>query len=636
MACLSVAAMWPWVCLLLLALLTTNVRAEQRVLDASFFIDPTHSMTLQEVSQQPLRTLPSFKIRMALRSTIWVRLNVAPSSESPNRYNASRIHLANEYIRFVTMYLSQAQVFDPLRADNGDGTDMHVPVQVGLVHRALNLEIPAAPVGRVVWVRMHANGPLVISTTMLSGEELDTLEVHTVLFHGLFLGLLMALLVLALFGWFYDRSVLATALTLKQAGNLLVAALNLQWPEHIAQMTQAAVEGNLLLLRYLNPILSFWFFMCVANEFNLPRWIRTVQKVFMGLLFLNLLLYLTGQAAAARVLHLGNFLLGFPLAVLAGAFCSDAVGLVRSRRSRFILMMRGIGFALLFAMAWFSSYPIGFYRVVATGPAIALGGGIISSVLLLYIILTDRRQKAVVQHTQRQYQDRMAAAALQFERDERVRQQEFMVMLTHELKAPLSAVGMVLHSAQVSASMRQHADKALAAMKRVIDHCAKSIRLDDAAVPLSLKTCSLPVELQLRIDALTPADQSRIRPQFEPDLPQLHTDVEALSVVLSNLLDNALKYSPPDTPILVSVRTETGASGHVQVLSVTNQSLPGPLPRAELMFGKYYRGEGASRVSGSGLGLYLSRSLAHRMGGGLSFEGQDQTVCLTLTLPQPS
>jgi signal transduction histidine kinase len=129
-------------------------------------------------------------------------------------------------------------------------------------------------------------------------------------------------------------------------------------------------------------------------------------------------------------------------------------------------MMRGIGFALLFAMAWFSSYPIGFYRVVATGPAIALGGGIISSVLLLYIILSDRRQKALVQHTQRLYQDRMAAAALQFERDERVRQQEFLVMLTHELKAPLSAVGMVLHSAQVSASMRQHADKALAAMKR--------------------------------------------------------------------------------------------------------------------------------------------------------------------------
>jgi signal transduction histidine kinase len=231
-------------------------------------------------------------------------------------------------------------------------------------------------------------------------------------------------------------------------------------------------------------------------------------------------------------------------------------------------------------------------------------------------------------------QSRLTDVALQLERDERERQQEFMVMLTHELKAPLSTLGMVLLSSGGSASMRPHADMALGTMRRVIDHCAKAIRLEEADPSRLMQACSLPVQLQLRIDALLPHERSRIHIDAIPALPDLPADLDALTVLLSNLLDNALKYSPKDSPIRVVFGCDGHGSTRYQTLTIANQPLPGPLPQPHLLFSKYYRGEGPSRVGGSGLGLYLSRALARRMHGDLVCSLAAHEVRFTLTLPQ--
>lgn len=242
-------------------------------------------------------------------------------------------------------------------------------------------------------------------------------------------------------------------------------------------------------------------------------------------------------------------------------------------------------------------------------------------------IQTDRQHQAEQEH-----RAELNALALNFERGERQRQQEFMGMLTHELKAPLSTLGLVIGSSTTSASMHRHAEMALASMRQVIDHCAQSAELEDARIPPQQVACALHVELALRCDAQS--DKARILLAPAEALPPIQVDRRMLTVIFNNLLDNALKYSPPGSVIRAAIVRETHPQGAVQRVSVTNKALQGPLPDASRLFTKYYRGDAVQRISGSGLGLHLSRLLARRQGGDLSYLADAHGITFTLVLPE--
>ena len=205
-------------------------------------------------------------------------------------------------------------------------------------------------------------------------------------------------------------------------------------------------------------------------------------------------------------------------------------------------------------------------------------------------------------------------------------------MLTHELKAPLSTLSLVLGTPTASDSMHRHARTALASMRQVIDHCAQSAEVEDTGTPLKLVNGSLWSELDLRRDGQ--ADNYRITIEPDPALPPVLVDLRLLAVILNNLFDNALKYSPRGSQVLAAVSRQVRPQGAVQVVCVRNLALPGPSLDASRLFQKYYRSDTARRISGSGLGLYLSQALARRLGGDLTYLGDAQAVEFWLVLPE--
>jgi two-component system phosphate regulon sensor histidine kinase PhoR len=101
--------------------------------------------------------------------------------------------------------------------------------------------------------------------------------------------------------------------------------------------------------------------------------------------------------------------------------------------------------------------------------------------------------------------------------------------------------------------------------------------------------------------------------------------------VLVNLVANAVKYSPAGGRIEVEVKPE---DGHVAVV-VRDEGLGIAPSEQSLIFEKFYRADAnmIGGVSGSGLGLYISRELVHRMGGTISVEsepGEGSTFVVTL------
>ena len=118
-------------------------------------------------------------------------------------------------------------------------------------------------------------------------------------------------------------------------------------------------------------------------------------------------------------------------------------------------------------------------------------------------------------------------------------------------------------------------------------------------------------------------------------------DAVRIEQVLTNLIGNTIKYSPPDSTIWVRVRQE----GPDAMVCVADQGA-GLAPREqERIFDRYFRAEAVRRnpASGVGLGLYISRQLVEHHGGTIWVEstpGAGATFCFRLPLqgqaPAPS
>ena len=92
-----------------------------------------------------------------------------------------------------------------------------------------------------------------------------------------------------------------------------------------------------------------------------------------------------------------------------------------------------------------------------------------------------------------------------------------------------------------------------------------------------------------------------LKVHLAPDLPLLHLDAVLIERVLVNLLENAGKYTPADSPIEIDARLEDG-----RVVVTLNDRGPGlPPGREEAIFEKFERGNREGATSGVGLGLAI-------------------------------
>jgi PAS domain S-box-containing protein len=100
-------------------------------------------------------------------------------------------------------------------------------------------------------------------------------------------------------------------------------------------------------------------------------------------------------------------------------------------------------------------------------------------------------------------------------------------------------------------------------------------------------------------------------------------DRERIEQVLTNLLSNAIKYSPQGGPIELAIREEV--EPHAALLSIRDRGIGIPARQQARIFGRFVRAENAraSDITGTGLGLLLSRELVERHGGRLWFESTE-------------
>jgi signal transduction histidine kinase len=124
-------------------------------------------------------------------------------------------------------------------------------------------------------------------------------------------------------------------------------------------------------------------------------------------------------------------------------------------------------------------------------------------------------------------------------------------------------------------------------------------------------------------------DEVPLEADVRPDLPLVRGDMERLRQVLGNLIDNAVKYSPAGSPVAV----RAASHDHVVVVSVQDRGPGIGVEDQRLIFEKFGRVSSGNSKPGTGLGLYIARSIAEAHGGTLdvvSSPGRGSTFTLRL------
>jgi signal transduction histidine kinase len=214
---------------------------------------------------------------------------------------------------------------------------------------------------------------------------------------------------------------------------------------------------------------------------------------------------------------------------------------------------------------------------------------------------------------------------------------DIVATVTHELRTPVTSMRGSLETVLARGSALQPGEQEelirmalrnAQRMQGLVDELLEVPRLYSGERHVSIE----PVRLEPLIAELTEGLDGRVEVELAPAADEVSTDRAALRQILALLLDNALKFSPPSSPI--AVRT-TAEDGEVRI-AVEDEGPGVPPGEEERIFEPFYQVERAqTRTKGGvGLGLHLASKMAVMVGGRLVLDrSREKGAAFVLSLP---
>lgn len=221
---------------------------------------------------------------------------------------------------------------------------------------------------------------------------------------------------------------------------------------------------------------------------------------------------------------------------------------------------------------------------------------------------------------------------------------EFVSIAAHQLRTPLSAIKWTLKlllegdAGPLSASQLEFLEKGYTINERMIklvNDLLNAARIEEGRFGYDFKEMDLGVFVkEIFTNYSTAAKSKALIYTFEPsseEIPRIYGDQEKLSLALTNIIENAIKYTQRGGNVSVSLKKE----GDFAKITVSDNGIVVPDAEKGRVFSKFFRASNVMRLEteGTGLGLFISYNIIKRHGGVLAFDSKEGDTRFTLTFP---
>jgi len=579
--------------------------------------DPTGSLSIADAAGA--KFLPSTPIlaKGYTDSVHWLRIVVRPRDDG-----------GELILRIRPSFLDEIKLYEPDPAAP-DGWKVRVTgdrtpyLERERASTVLGVAIRPVQPESVYYLRLKTTSTSMLHVEALTPHQAQLKDIRLNLYQTAYLGCMLALLVWAINDYLSSRQRVVAWFGIHQAIHIvfnfvylggLAPLLESYSPDFVDHLTSFIVWTNCLFATIFHRIL--------LTPFAPPRIIMRVFDAIILMILGDLAVMAFGYMRFA--LYFNGLMVIWVIPVgLVMVFSARNEAAPGRRILRTVYSVQAV-------LLLITQLPVlGWTHAIEWNLNIVLVQGAVAACLMFILLHLRSRQ---LRHKGQQALLKLALTQqqLDMERSQRETQNRFMSMLNHELKTPLSVIRMALAMKEITAFVKNVAQQSVQDIDALIERCLQADRLEQQQLIPKRQSCRVEQMLdELRTASAMP---QRLVIQAEA-LPELDTDPQLLRIILSNLIDNALKYAKPQSAVRIDVSLFEHQGQRGILKRIANASGTAGMPDPQRVFDKYYRAPGAQGKSGSGLGLYLVRSVTEQLGGWIRYCPFENEVRFELWIP---
>jgi signal transduction histidine kinase len=603
-------------------LLTTGQVWANFIVEEAYFEDKTGELSFDQVREKPFTTYQGILSKGFTPSVFWLRLKINSSELNLNDDQPIALRIRPPYVDEIKLYDTKIL---PNVLTTGDMQDWSNQSFQSINHGFVLM--PEA-IPRYLWLRIKSSSSMIVGVDALTLKSMLKAEQKQVYINSLDVVLMAFLMCWSIALLISRPDKISISFVFLQVTSLCFSlayfgVLRVHYSAEVSAPLANQIYSSLFILL---PSAYISFYRNLLQEYKPPKWI---MKILFGIALYPILgISLIEAEFTQLALHLNALLTLTALFFLILAIFFVLINNKNNSQEKLI-------------SPWVIA--ISCWLFILSSLTIILPGlGIIeASELSLYRFKFQSLLSALIIGTtvylrtkrieQKNIRTLLRAKELaQFERKRREEQNNFFAMLTHEIRTPLTAMAYAAQTAMPQKELSNQIEIGVKEIDSIIEHCSQADRLEENSYAINRK----PIELKDLINSAIKKSYSYDR-IVTLEIPKLiiETDSTLAIIILNNLIENALKYSKPNSLVSLAAEVETQNNQTGVSISITNILGKFDLPDPKRLFDKYYRSPTSYATTGSGLGLFLVKSIVNMLGGNVSYRSIKDEVTFKIWLP---
>ena len=590
--------------------------SQSYILSQSYYLDKTNALTYAEVQSMAFTPYQGLFTGGFSQGAYWIKLSV-------------RAHAQNVVLKIRPSYTNEIQFYDPSASGKPRVTGSIYPmIKDDIEANSFNFVLSPSASNRDVYLRIKSVSSYLFYVEAMSMSAFERSERTD---NFIYMGYVMLTLILAiwlLITWLMNRERVIGVFTVQQILAFTHTFIKVGFARTYLDLYVSAelinAISNMVVVFY--PLVALTANFLLFQEYGIKK---SFRYGYFALMVWSLGINATFMSGAEVLALTWNvkfvlvMMAGFALCSLWGTNPSKALESSNAVQLKVLRYFYCINF-----IVWLIAL-LPLLGIISTG-TVALHSLFVYNMMssIVFFILLSNRARWLLKHEVARTSTLQAEATQ--ERQRREEQGMLMAMLSHEIKTPLSVLKLVMDEKVAGSDLEGHANRAVSNINFIVNRCLQLGKLDAKAIQLNPTSFSAKDFVLALLQDIQGA--SRVQTDI-PDSLVLSADREILRLVLNNLIENALKYSDPVQAVQLNMLTHSEEVGRRVVIEVRNKVGHLGVPDPDQVFKKYYRNTQATKVTGSGLGLFLVHELVGVMGGEVSYTNENDEVIFSIWIP---